>query len=97
MFLVIQSSPEEKILFASSSASEASDYFDLQLKHGDGWFELWEEGKEVPIQVGGEQFFSPYDSTEWLPENATMQEYTEKKFHNLPQLDNHGLIVTTWE
>ena len=99
MFLVMQSFPEEKILFASSSEGEASNFFKLQLKHGAGWFELWEEGCEMPIQAGGEQFYSPYQPNKWdvMRTMSTMTEYDKKKLQNLSNGDRHNLIVTTWE
>ena len=58
MFIVMQSFPDEKILFASDSEKEATNYFNLQIQHGKGCFELWQENNDVPILTGGEQFYA---------------------------------------
>ena len=58
MFIVLQSFPDEKILFASDSEKEATNYFHLQIQHGKGYFELWQENNDLPILTGGEQFYS---------------------------------------
>ena len=58
MFIVMQSFPDEKILFASDSEKEATNYFHLQIQHGKGSFVLWQENNDIPILTGGEQFYS---------------------------------------
>ena len=99
MYLVIQNFPEEKILFASVSETEAKIFFDLQVEHGTGWFELWEEGVDFPLQVGGEQFYSPYDPKKWdiMQTVSGLREYDRKKEFPFIAEDKHQLIVTTWE
>ena len=68
MYIVMQSFPDEKIVFASHSEKEATSYFDLQVQHGKGWFELWQENNDGPLRTGGEQFYT-------LPSLAPEQEY----------------------
>ncbi len=63
MFIVIQSFPDEKILFASDSEKEATNYFHLQIQHGKGSFELWQENNDIPILSGGEEFYSSHIQT----------------------------------
>ena len=58
MFIVMKSFPNEKILFASDSEKEATDYFNMQIQHGQGFFELWQENTDFPILTGGEQLYS---------------------------------------
>ncbi len=65
IFLVKQTFPIERILFESNIEEEAIDFLDNLILLGDGWFEVWEEGYDVPIQAGGEQAFSPYQPTKW--------------------------------
>jgi len=101
MYLVMQSFPEEKIVFASSSEKEANDYFDLQVQHGNGWFELWQEGSEIPCQVGGDQFYAPYSSVSAAIHNNRFSPNAEKfqgqKKHPVFTSDKHQLILTSWE
>ena len=58
MFIVMQSFPDEKILFASDSEKEATNYFHLQIQHGKGSFELWQENNDIPLLTGGDDFYS---------------------------------------
>ncbi len=100
MFIVIQSYPDEKVLFASSSKTDAYKYFDLQVEHGKGWFELWQEGLDIPLQTGGEQFYAPYHSLSWDDKQATaaktgaLEKTSERRFWSRQK---HNLILTTWE
>lgn len=72
--MVMECFPEEKVLFASNSADEAMDYFDRQVLHGDGWYELWMDGGGTPVQAGGfsanqpqRRTRNPYDLTQPTP------------------------------
>ena len=65
MYLILQNFPEEKIIFASESKEETERYFNLQVRHGKGWFEFRKEGIKVPLLAGGEQHFSPYSPSRW--------------------------------
>lgn len=65
IFMVKQTFPIERILFESNNEEEAIDFLDNLILLGDGWFEVWEEGYDVPIQAGGAQAFSPYQPTKW--------------------------------
>jgi hypothetical protein len=100
MFIVIQSYPDEKILFASSSKMDAYKFFDLQVEHGKGWFELWQEGQEIPLQTGGEQFFAPYHSPTWANQRTTTHttgsNAKTSKYHFWSK-NKQNLILTTWE
>ncbi len=81
MYLVLQSSPREKILFASNSKEEAGKFFDLKVKHGKGWFELKEEGNRTPLHAGGELLYSPYEPSrlDLIQISTEMQEGTENE------------------
>lgn len=63
IFTVKQTVPQERVLFESNKEEEAIDYLDNLILLGNGWFELWEKGYDVPIQAGGEQAFSPFNPT----------------------------------
>ena len=65
IYKVKQTFPFERDLFESNKEDEAVDFLDNLIFLGDGWFELWEEGYDMPIQAGGEQAFSPYHPTEF--------------------------------
>ncbi len=65
MYMILQNFPEEKIIFASESKEETERYFNLQVRHGKGWFEFRKEGIKVPLLAGGEQHFSPYSPSRW--------------------------------
>lgn len=99
MFLVMQSFPKEKVLFASRSAAGASVFFNLQAGHGCGWFELWEEGSDVPIDAGCEQFFSPCHpkKREIMRTVSQMKGYDKKRHRHYFSDEKHNFIVTTWE
>lgn len=58
MYVIRQSFPDEKIVFASESVNEATTYFNLQLQHGRGWYELWDENTDMPMRSGGQDFSS---------------------------------------
>ena len=55
MYIIMRSFPDEKIVFASHCEKEATSYFDLQVQHGKGWFELWQENNDGPLRTGGKQ------------------------------------------
>ncbi len=84
IFMVKQTFPIERILFESNNEDEAIDFLDNLILLGDGWFEVWEEGYDVPIQAGGEQAFSPYQPTKWdvLSVITALEKVTETQKHN---------------
>lgn len=59
MYIVMQSFPDEKIVFASHSEKEASCFFDRQVQHGKGRFELWQENNDGPLRIGGKHLYTP--------------------------------------
>lgn len=84
IFIVKQTFPIERVLFESNVEEEAIDFLDNLILLGDGWFEVWEEGYDVPIQAGGEQAFSPYQPAKWdvLSIISALEKATEKQNHN---------------
>jgi len=96
MFIITQSFPEEKILFASNSRAEANSYFSLQIQHGQGWYELWEEGSDIPLQSDGDRFYAPYNPEKW---DHGRQPLEKDRDHTgfFPAGSRDNLILTTWE
>ncbi len=96
MFIITQSFPEEKILFASNSKAEANSYFRLQVQHGQGWYELWEEESDVPLLADGDRFYAPYN-----PDKSSSRRLPPEKDRDasgfFSAADKHNLILTTWE
>jgi len=96
MFIISQSFPKEKILFASNSRDEANSYFKLRVQHGQGWYELWEEGSDVPLQADGDRFYAPYDPDTWNARRIPLEK--DGKNNRFFRTDGkHNLILTTWE
>lgn len=83
IFMVKQTFPLERILFETNAEDAAIDFLNNLILKGDGWFEVWEEGYDVPIQAGGEQAFSPYQPTKWdvLSVISALESITETKRH----------------
>ncbi len=100
MYLVIQSFPEEKVIFASISEEIAFDFFHIQVAHGKGWFELRKEENGVPLLTGGEHFFFPYHPDKWKKQedrvSGTEEDSSEVNQHLFP-VDKNRYILPVWE
>jgi|GEM_PF-5811070 hypothetical protein len=55
MYIVMQRRPHTKILFASNSYDATINFFELQLHHGIGWFELLQRNNNKPLRSGGKE------------------------------------------
>lgn len=101
MYLVVQDFPEEKVIFASSLKEEAQKYFDLQVHHGKGWFELREEGRKIPLLAGGEELFSPYAPSRWdlmqLSAEMKNNNNTETEYPYFFPDNGHQYLQSVWE
>ena len=55
MYIVMQRRPHTKILFASNSYDATNNFFEVQLNHGIGWFELLQKNNNKPLRSGGKE------------------------------------------
>lgn len=56
----MQRRPHTKILFASNSYDATNNFFELQLNHGIGWFELLQRNNNEPLRSGGKEHPTAY-------------------------------------
>ena len=98
MYFVMQNFPEERVVLATISEDVADDFFNLQVQQGKGWYELWREGGNIPLQEGGEKFYAPYQPNKWddIRNNSVEEDFMEVG-QPIYGDDKHRLILTTWE